>query len=244
MKFSLIFIIFFLFSCSNGTFNTNNNKSYTSKGFALIYDENDYQNKIISTKLNPNNIEIGHNQLNKNSYVVITNPINKKSLTLKVSKKVKYPDFFKVLITEKLANELNLNPKMPYIEIEKRVKNKSFVAKKAVTHSEEKNVLTKVPITKVKINDISKDSKDPSKNQYANKYSIIVGNFYSKKWAESLIDILVNEDINKEVFKVIKLGKNNYQLLAGPYTSINTLKSDYFKLNKYGFDNLDLKKTK
>ena len=133
---------------------------------------------------------------------------------------------------------------MPYIEIEKRVKNKSFVAKKAVTHSEEKNVLTKVPITKVKINDISKDSKDPSKNQYANKYSIIVGNFYSKKWAESLIDILVNEDINKEVFKVIKLGKNNYQLLSGPYTSINTLKSDYFKLNKYGFDNLDLKKTK
>ena len=244
MKFSLIFIIFFLFSCSNGTFNTNNNKSYTSKGFALIYDENDYQKKIISTKLNPNNIEIGHNQLNKNSYVVITNPINKKSLTLKVSKKVKYPDFFKVLITEKLANELNLNPKMPYIEIEKRVKNKSFVAKKAVTHSEEKNVLTKVPITKVKINDISKDSKDPSKNQHANKYSIIVGNFYSKKWAESLIDILVNEDINKEVFKVIKLGKNNYQLLAGPYTSINTLKSDYFKLNKYGFDNLDLKKTK
>ena len=244
MKFSLIFIIFFLFSCSNGTFNTNNNKSYTSKGFALIYDENDYQKKIISTKLNPNNIEIGHNQLNKNSYVVITNPINKKSLTLKVSKKVKYPDFFKVLITEKLANELNLNPKMPYIEIEKRVKNKSFVAKKAVTHSEEKNVLTKVPITKVKINDISKDSKDPSKNQYANKYSIIVGNFYSKKWAESLIDILVNEDINKEVFRVIKLGKNNYQLLAGPYTSINTLKSDYFKLNKYGFDNLDLKKTK
>ena len=244
MKFSLIFIIFFLFSCSNGTFNTNNNKSYTSKGFALIYDENDYQKKIISTKLNPNNIEIGHNQLNKNSYVVITNPINKKSLTLKVSKKVKYPDFFKVLITEKLANELNLNPKMPYIEIEKRVKNKSFVAKKAVTHSEEKNVLTKVPITKVKINDISKDSKDPSKNQYANKYSIIVGNFYSKKWAESLIDILVNEDINKEVFRVIKLGKNNYQLLAGPYTSINTLKSDYFKLNKYGFDKHDLKKTK
>ena len=101
-----------------------------------------------------------------------------------------------------------------------------------------------MPITKVKINDISKDSKDPSKNQYANKYSIIVCNFYSKKWAESLIDILVNEDINKEVFKVIKLGKNNYQLLAGPYTSINTLKSDYFKLNKYGFDNLDLKKTK
>ena len=243
MKFSLIFIIFFLFSCSNGNFNTSTDKSYASKGFALIYDENDYQKKIISTKLNPNNIEIGHNQLNKNSYVVITNPINKKSIKLKVTKKVKYPDFFKVLITQKLANQLNLNPKMPYIEIEKRVKNKSFVAKKAVTHLEEKNVLTKAPITQVKINDISKDSKNSSKNEHPNKYSIIVGNFYSKKWAESLIDILVNEDIKKEVFKVNKLDKNNYQLLAGPYTSINTLKSDYFKLNKYGFDNLDLKIT-
>ncbi len=243
MKFSLIFIIFFLFSCSNGNFNTSTDKSYASKGFALIYDENDYQKKIISTKLNPNNIEIGHNQLNKNSYVVITNPINKKSIKLKVTKKVKYPDFFKVLITQKLANQLNLNPKMPYIEIEKRVKNKSFVAKKAVTHLEEKNVLTKAPITQVKINDISKDSKNFSKNEHPNKYSIIVGNFYSKKWAESLIDILVNEDIKKEVFKVNKLDKNNYQLLAGPYSSINTLKSDYFKLNKYGFDNLDLKIT-
>ena len=243
MKFSLIFIIFFLFSCSNGNFNTKIDKSYASKGFALIYDENDYQKKIISTKLNPNNIEIGHNQLNKNSYVVITNPINKKSIKLKVTKKVKYPDFFKVLITQKLANQLNLNPKMPYIEIEKRVKNKSFVAKKAVTHLEEKNVLTKAPITQVKISDISKDSKNSSKNEHPNKYSIIVGNFYSKKWAESLIDILVNEDIKKEVFKVNKLDKNNYQLLAGPYTSINTLKSDYFKLNKYGFDNLDLKIT-
>ena len=244
MKFSLIFIIFFLFSCSNGNFNTSTDKSYASKGFALIYDENDYQKKIISTKLNPNNIEIGHNQLNKNSYVVITNPINKKSIKLKVTKKVKYPDFFKVLITQKLANQLNLNPKMPYIEIEKRVKNKSFVAKKAVTHLEEKNVLTKAPITQVKINDISKDSQNFTQNEHPNKYSIIVGNFYSKNWAESLIDILVNEDIKKEVFKVNKLGKNNYQLLAGPYTSINTLKSDYFKLNKYGFDNLDLKKTK
>ena len=59
-----------------------------------------------------------------------------------------------------------------------------------------------------------------------------------------MIDILVNEDIKKEVFKLNKLGKNNYQLLAGPYSSINALKSDYFKLNRYGFDNLDLKKTK
>ena len=73
------------------------------------------------------------------------------------------------------------------------------------------------------------------------KYSIIVGDFYSKDWADNLIDLLVNEDIRKEVFKVKKLKKNKYQLTAGPYSSINTLKNDYFKLNKYGFDNLDIK---
>ena len=36
--------------------------------------------------------------------------------------------------------------------------------------------------------------------------------------------------------------KNKFQLLAGPYISINTLKNVYFQLNKYGFDNLDIEK--
>ncbi len=244
MKYNFIFIIFFLLSCSNTSSYNKSNVPYTSRGFALIYNENDFEKKIISAKLNTDNIEIGHNKLKKNTHVVITNPINKKSLTLKVSKKIDYPDFFKVIITKNVADQLNLNLEMPFVEIQKRVKNKSFVAKKAVTYSEEKNVLTKVPVTKVKINDISKNNKNSEKSDYSNKYSIIIGNFYSKKWAEGLIEILENEDIKKEVFQVKKLGKNNYQLLAGPYTSINTLKSDYFKLNKYGFDNLDLKKIK
>ena len=243
MRFNLLIISLLLFSCSNGSLsNKNNTIPYTAKGFALIYNENDFEKKIISAKLDSSKIEIGHHQLKKNSYVVITNPINKKSVTLKVSKKVKYPDFFKVLITDKLAKKLNIDPKMPYVEIEKRIKNKSFVAKKAVTYNEEKNVLTKAPVTKVKINDISRDNSNSNKNKLSNKYSIIIGNFYSKKWTASLIDLLENENIKKEVFKVKKLGTNNYQLLAGPYSSINALKSDYFKLNKYGFDNLDLKK--
>ena len=49
-----------------------------------------------------------------------------------------------------------LNPEFPYVDIQERVKNKSFVAKKAVTFSEEQNVLTKAPVTKVKIDNISK----------------------------------------------------------------------------------------
>ena len=62
---------------------------------------------------------------------MITNPKNNKSITLKVSKKVKYPDFFKALITRKVSQKLELNPELPFVDIQERVKNKSFVAKKA-----------------------------------------------------------------------------------------------------------------
>ena len=243
MKYNFFLIILFLFSCvNNKNYNTTTPNFYSAKGFALVYNDEDYKNKIVSKKLNTDKIEASHSKIRRNSIIVITNPVNNKSVTLKVSKRSKYPDFYKVLITDKLSKKLELDPNLPFVEIEERVKNKSFIAKKAVTHSEEKNVLTKVPVTKVKINNISKSNNNNFRSK--NKYSIIIGNFYSKKWASGLVDILVNENIKKDVFVVKKLSKNNYQLSAGPYLSINTLKSDYFKLNKYGFDNLDIEKHK
>ena len=241
MKFNYLLIILFLSSCvNNKNYNATSTNFYSSKGFALVYNEQDYKNKIVSKKLNTDKIEASHSKIRRNSIILITNPVNNKSVTLKVSNKSKYPDFYNVLITDKLSKKLELDPDLPFVEIEERVKNKSFIAKKAVTFSEEKNVLTKVPVTKVKINNISKSNNNNFKSK--NKYSIIIGNFYSKKWATGLIDILVNENIKKDVFIVKKLSKNNYQLSAGPYISINTLKNDYFKLNKYGFDNLDIEK--
>jgi len=243
MKFKYLTLIFFLLSCTNNSFEKSNvSNSKISNGFALIYNESDFENKIISSKLNSDKIEAAHNKYKKNSIIIITNPMNKKSLQLAISKKVNYPDFYKILITKELSEKLNLDPNMPYVEVERRVKNKSFIAKKAVTYSEEQSVLTKAPVAKVKINNISKSSNDRSKKKSDEKFSIIIGEFYSKKWASSLIELLINENIKKEVFSIKTLGKNNYQLIAGPYTSINTLKNDYFKLNRYGFDNLDIKK--
>ena len=243
MKFKYFTLIFFLLSCTNNSFEKGNiSNSKISNGFALIYNESDFENKIISSKLNSDKIEAAHNKYKKNSIIIITNPVNKKSLQLAISKKINYPDFYKVIITKELSEKLNLDPNMPFVEVERRVKNKSFIAKKAVTYSEEQNVLTKAPVAKIKINNISKSSNDKSKKRSDVKFSIIIGEFYSKKWASSLIELLINENIKKEVFSIKTLGKNNYQLIAGPYTSINTLKNDYFKLNRYGFDNLDIKK--
>ena len=241
MKFKNLIIILFLFSCAPGSINKENPNyiPYTAKGFVMIFDEIDYKKNKISVKLNNKEFQIAHNTIKKNSNVIITNPQNNKSITLKVYKKSKQPDFFKAIITKKVSDFLLLNPEFPYVDIQERAKNKSFVAKKAVTFSEEQNVLIKAPVTKVKIDNISKKENKVDKKK--RKYSIIIGVFYSQDSVDNLVDLLVNEGIKKEDFFVKKLKKNKYQLSAGPYSSINALKNDYFKLNKYGFDNLDLK---
>ena len=241
MKFKIIFIILFLHSCSAELLQQNKSTfvPYTSKGFALVYDERDYINKIVSRKLNQDELQIAHDSLRTNSIVIITNPANKKSLTLKVSKKLKYPDFFTVLITKKVADVLELDTNMPFVDLQQRVKNKSFVAKKAVTFSEEKAASNKAPVTEVQIRNISTQKKSIKKIK---KFSIIIGEFYSKESAYHLKDRLEKDYVEKEALKVKKLGKNKFQLSAGPYTSINTLKNTYFQLNRYGFNNLDIEK--
>jgi len=241
MKFRIILLIFILSSCATNSYKNKdlNFIPYSSKGFAIIYTENDFKNKIITRKFDSNVLEVGHNKLPKNSIVTITNPDNKKSLTLKVSKKVKYPNFYSILITEKIANILQLDKEMPFIDVQQKFKNKSFVAKKAITHSEEQIVSDKAPVTKVKIDNISLSKNNAKKPR---KFSIIIGNFYSIDSANNLIKILETDYLKKDVLKVKKLTDTSFQLYSGPYISINTLKNDYFKLNKYGFENLDLKK--
>jgi len=246
MKSKIIFLLFFLISCTssgqNATKNTKSFVPYSSKGFALIYTEKDFNNKIISKKLNNEELQVGHRKLGRNKILILTNPENKKSIELKVSKKIKYPNFFNVIITKKLSDELNLNPELPFLEVHQRIKNKSFVAKKAEIFIEEKNVLDKAPITKVKINNISKNkNKKRKKNKKDKKFSIVIGEFYSKESANRLRKNLVDKYIKKELLKVKNLGKNRFELSAGPYLSINTLKNDYFALNKYGFEDLDIK---
>ena len=241
MKFRNIFLILFLSSCT--TYGENNYKSFTqysSKGFALIYDENDFNNKIISKKLDSSKPQVAHRKLSKNKILVITNPENKKSIELKVSKKIKYPNFFNIIITEEVSKKLDLNPQFPYIEVYQRVKNKSFVAKEAEIHSEEKNVFGKAPVEKIKIDNISKNETNQNYKNNKKEFFILIGVFYNKNPAYNLKNSLIEQNINKELLIVKNLGKNRFQLTSGPYYTINALKNDYFKLNMYGFDDLDI----
>ena len=246
MKYKIIFLLLFLTSCISNQQGSIKSKKifipYSSKGFALVYQEDDFKNKIVSKKLNNEKLEIAHRKLGSNKILILTNPENNKSIELAVSKKAKYPNFFNLLITKKVSDELNLNSEFPFIEVNQRVKNKSFIAKKAEIFTEETKVMDKAPVAKIKIDNISKSKeKKIKKNKKSKRFSILIGEFYSKKSANLLKNNLTNGYIKKELLKVKSLGKNRFELSAGPYLSINTLKNDYFALNKYGFEDLDVK---
>ncbi len=239
MKYKFLIILFIITSCTSNSVQKANIELYRSSGFALIYDENDYVNKIISRRLNSNEMEIGHNKIKKNSIIRLTNPENNKSLQLKNTKKIDYPGFFNIVITKKIADKLSLDTNMPFVEIEEKIKNQSFVAKKAVTFEEEQQVSNTAPVTEVNIKNISINKNIKSKKN--KKFSIIIGEFYSKKSAQDLVKTLENNYVKKGSLKVKKLSKNKFELLSGPYSSIITLKERYFELNKYGFEDLDIK---
>ena len=60
---------------------------------------------------------------------------------------------------------MNLSLKFPFVEINEIKSNKSFVAKKAITDIDEKQIANKAPIEKININNISSEKKIIKKKQ-------------------------------------------------------------------------------
>ena len=100
MKFKIIVIFFFIISCSLEYSSSSLKKNYASKGFAYIYNDFDFNEKIIKGKMNNKNMQISHQNLRTGALIKIINPKNKESVTLKNIKRIKYPDFYKILITD------------------------------------------------------------------------------------------------------------------------------------------------
>ena len=117
MKFRFIFLLFFVLSCSPQLTTLNQKKPYTSKGFAYIYNNYDFNEKIIKGKMNNELMQISHQNLKTGTLIKIINPKNKKSIVLKNIKRIRYPEFYKVLITKPVATELNLTTDLPLLEI-------------------------------------------------------------------------------------------------------------------------------
>ena len=151
MKFNIYIILstlFLLLSCDQTTINqgkklgTTFEKKYKNSGFSLIYND---QLKI--KKIDQRSLKIFHKNLKRKSSVKITNPLNGKSLIAEVkSNRVKFSPFYNSVITQRIAEELELDLDEPYIDIILISKNSTYIAKKTKTFEEEKNVAEKAPI--------------------------------------------------------------------------------------------------
>ena len=241
MKYSFLLCVIFLFSCSSNTTKLENRSPYSSKGFAFIYNDADYNNKIISGKLDNAELQISHSKLSNNTLIRIINPKTNDSIAIKNLKKIQYPDFYKILITKKVSEKLNLDLKSPLVEVIEIKKNKSFVAKKAKIFNEEKKISSNAPVTSVQISNISKEKKG-KRDLKKDQFFILIGSFYREDTA-----IFLKQRINKEIpkfdtnkLKIIKKSNKNINLVSGPYDTINIMKNDYFELKKFGFEDLDI----
>tara|TARA_B100000963_G_scaffold177579_1_gene154362 strand:+ start:10266 stop:11003 length:738 start_codon:yes stop_codon:yes gene_type:complete len=241
MKFNLFFLIFFVFSCVPQNTSLNYKETYSATGFAYIYNDNDFNEKIIKRKMDNEVMEISHQKIKTGTLLKISNPKNKKSLVLKNNRRIKYPDFYKILITKSVSEKLNLNKDLPILEITEIKKNKSFIAKKAKIYNEEKKIPSKAPVASVQISNISKNKKNNLLKKKDQIY-IHIGTFYSIDTAKFLRERII-KDIDGLDYKKLKIKKTNNketQLISGPYITVNLLKNDYIKIKSFGFEELDV----
>ena len=232
MKYKII-LIFLLTSCANNVVSNKNNFIYTAKGFAAV------ENQSIEN-FNNNKFFVSHNKLRQGTKLKITNPTNNIFIETIVRKKTKYNNFYKVLISDNLAQKLSLDLNFPYVEVTEIKKNKSFIAKKAVTNIVEKKIANTAPVTKISIDNLSKKKKVVNVKPKA--YSILVADFSTLESAK-LLKIRLETILENSNYQLIFINKNNnnsYELLMGPYKTINKLKNDYIVLNDSNFEDLDI----
>ena len=132
-KILILTSIFFLFSCAEYKVKSPSKKEkiyHSSSGLALIYDESLLTNGVLSKKLDNDQLLVMHDNLKKNTFVNIYNPVNEKFVKSKVYKNTDYPKIFKIVITKKIATLLNLDENNPFVEINEIKKNKTFIAEK------------------------------------------------------------------------------------------------------------------
>ena len=233
MKYKII-ILFLLTSCASSTFTNKNNFAYTSKGFAAV--------EILSIENLNNKYFVSHNKLKLGTKVRILNPSNKIFIEVIITNKIKYDNFYKILISKNIAEKLNLDLNFPFVEVVEIKVNKSFIAKKAITENIEKKIANKAPVAKISIDNLSKPKKVKKNNPKT--YSILVADFSSIESARFLKKRLelILESSNYQLIYINKKNAKSYELLMGPYNSINKLKNDYIVLNDSDFEDLDIKK--
>ena len=247
-KIILIFLILFTFSCDQKYTQLeykNNFENFSNKGFALIYNDQLFKNKIVSKKIDERSFIIFNNKIKYDTPVKVTNLLNGKYILAKIGKKSKYPFFYNSVITKRIAEELEIDPLEPYISVQTINTSGAFVAKKAKTYKEEKRVADKAPVEGIFIENISDGSKKVKKNKdkkLNNKkfnYIIKFADLYFEDSAIMLKNRLTSEfNINNVL--IDKINNNVYRVYIGPFNNINSIKIEFDKIDIMSFDNIDI----
>ena len=247
MNYKNILIIFFLTisACSTYTVNDKDIKpliinGFQNKGFALIYNEKLFKNKTISKKMDSRGLVIFQKNLKKGTNVKIKNILNNKTIIAKVGNKANYPIFNNSVISNRISKEIDLDLNQPYIEITEILHNSSFVAKKAKTFEEEKNVANKAPIESISVDDLNSENvitDDAVGNKF--DYSIKIADFYFKNTAVSMLDRIKKEtSVNKA--SIHTLSNTQFRVFLGPFNDINSLQKAFNDINVLEFENIEI----
>ena len=245
-KILTIFLISFLTACQQidddkKVINYSNYLKYSNTGFTLVYDEQLKKNNKISKKIDDRALVIFHKKIKKNSFVKITNPVNNKSIIAKViSNNAQFSDFYNSVITTRIANELSIDLNEPYVDLVLISENSTFIAKKAKTFDEEKNVAEKAPVDGITIDNLGTELNKKNKVKKNNfLYSIKIADFYYKDSAENMILRIKNETNLKNPL-IKKLSKTKYRVLLGPFSDIKKLEQSFDEIKLLEFENLEI----
>ena len=244
---NILFIIvgLFLSNCTTSTLINNkpNNtivNNYSNKGFALVYSEDIYEKKIINKKIDNRSLIIFQKNLKINTQVKITNILNNKSMIGTVGKNSKYPAFNNVVISKRIAEELDLNMTQPYVEIFEILENSICIAQKAKTYDEEKNVAVKAPVNAISINDLNIAEKNQDDNDHINfSYSVKIADFYFKDTALMMLNRIETESLIRNT-KIKKINNKKYRVYLGPFIDINSLQKSYNDISILQFENIEI----
>ena len=248
IKVLIIFSILFLTACQQfdddkKVINYSNYPKYSNTGFTLIYDVQLKKDNKISKKIDDRALVIFHKKIKKNSFVKITNPANNKSIIAKViSNNAQFSDFYNSVITSRIANELSIDLDEPYVDLVLISENSTFIAKKAKTFDEEKNVAEKAPVDGITIDNLGTDLNKKNKLKKHNfLYSIKIADFYYKDSAENMI-LRIKKETNLKNPLIKKLSQTKYRVLLGPFNDIKKLEKSFDEIKLLEFENLEILK--
>ena len=244
-NFFLILLIVLITSCTSNNYKTVNVdpilEKFSNNGFALIYNDKLYNDKIISKKMDERDLIIFQRNLRKGTSVKITNPFNSKTIIAKVGKKANYPSFNNSVVSIRISKELEIDINEPYIFIEEIRDNASFIAKKAKTFEEEKKVANKAPVDSISVNDLNDTDEKKIKKKINNefKYVIKIADFYYLNTAKQMVKRIKSE-LNIKKTDINKINENKFRVFTGPYLSLKALQKAYNSIETLGFENIEL----